>query len=85
MAKVYVSMTDTFMSGWGRAENKINKLIFECDSEEEAQIVQQNATNRSDQEEIMITTCIPDFRGDEFLVQHKDKLEYPHWYKKGQF
>ena len=27
--KLYVTMTDKFMSGWGLADNKINKLVFE--------------------------------------------------------
>ena len=26
--KYYVTMTDSFMSGWGYAKNKINKLVF---------------------------------------------------------
>jgi len=26
----YVTMTDSFMGGWGTAEGKINKLVFEC-------------------------------------------------------
>ena len=29
--KVFVSMNDKFLSGWGPAKNKINKLVIECD------------------------------------------------------
>ena len=46
MKKYYVTMNDTFMSGWGYAEGKINKLIFECDSYKEAEIVAENARYR---------------------------------------
>lgn len=35
----YVTMTDKFMSGWGPARDKINKLVIECASySEDAQI-----------------------------------------------
>ena len=26
----YVTMTDRFMTGWGEAKDKINKLVFVC-------------------------------------------------------
>jgi len=32
----YVTMTDKFMSGWGQAHGKINKMVVECDTYEEA-------------------------------------------------
>ena len=41
--KYYVTMTDKFMSGWGYAENKINKLIFICDNYKDAKIVFNNS------------------------------------------
>jgi len=45
----YVTMTDKFMSGWGLAKGKINKLIFSCDTYEQAIIVRNNAQARTDQ------------------------------------
>ena len=45
----YVKTVDTFMSGWGKAEDKVNILVFLCDSMDEAEIVAENAGNRSDQ------------------------------------
>jgi hypothetical protein len=39
--KYWVSMTDKFMSGWGMAENKINKLVIECDSYDIAECVEE--------------------------------------------
>ena len=41
--KFYVTMTDKFMSGWGNAANKTNKLIIECDSYQDAELIQKNA------------------------------------------
>jgi hypothetical protein len=55
MKKVYVTMTDKFMSGWGMAEGKINKLIFECDNVQEAHVVADNAERRGDMKYINVT------------------------------
>ena len=43
MSKYYVTMTDEFMSGWGNAARKTNKLVIECDSMCEAIVVEGNA------------------------------------------
>jgi hypothetical protein len=82
---MFVTMTDTFMSGWGKAENKINKLVFICDNYEEATIVAENARNRGDQKYINITNKKPYYSSDRYYVQFKNKEEYPNWYKKGYF
>ena len=47
-------MTDKFMSGWGEADNKINKLVFTCKDIQEARIVKDNAEHRTDQKHINI-------------------------------
>ena len=36
-------MTDSFMSGWGRAMNLTNKFIVECNTLEEAETIEKNA------------------------------------------
>jgi len=81
----YVTMTDKFMSGWGEARGKINKLIFECDSLQEARIVADNAENRSDQKNINIATKKPYYSSKTHYAQVKTKEEYPEWYKEGYF
>ena len=48
MSKYYVTMTDRFMSGWGMAKGKTNKLIIECDTHEQAEIIKRNALRRSE-------------------------------------
>ncbi len=80
MPKYWVSMTDNFMSGWGKAKGKVNKLVLECDSREEALIVEQNARKRSDQNDIKIHGQEPVFGDDFFYVSYKTKKEYPKWY-----
>jgi hypothetical protein len=83
--KFYVTMTDSFMSGWGIAKGKKNKLIFECDSLEEARTVEENARNRGDQKYINICSKFPYYNSDRYYVQVKNKEEYPSWYEKGYF
>lgn len=90
----YVTMTDVFMSNWGRAENLINKLIFLCDTYAEAQIVADNARARRDQIRVNICSRKPsyyrstqgsDYRVGNYFVQNKTKQEYDSWYVKGYF
>ena len=92
--KYYVTTTDKFMSGWGKAKGLINKLIFICDSFEEALIVENNARNRSDQKYVSINYSLPSYyrktKGTDYVcgnyyVQIKTKEDYPSWYKVGFF
>ena len=85
MPKIYVTMTDSFLSGWGMAKGKINKLVFECDSYEEAEIVADNARNRGDQKYINISYKKPYYNKNKYFVQFKTKEEYPNWYKENYF
>ena len=57
--KIYVTMTDKFMSGWGNAANKTNKLIIECDSYQDAELIQKNAEKRSEMKYINICSTQP--------------------------
>ena len=79
--KIYVSMTDTFMSGWGLSEGKINKLIFECDNYEEVMIVLNNAKNRKEMKYIKVHEKIPKNKENKYFIQIKNKNVYPDWYK----
>lgn len=83
--KYYVTMTDKALSGWGSAKGRINKLIFECDSYDEACTVAENANNRSDMKYVNITSKKPYYSSARYYTQYKDKAEYPSWYEKGYF
>jgi len=83
--KYYVTMTDKFMSGWGKAKGKINKLVFECSSYSEACIVEDNAKNRTDQKNINICTKKPYYNKDRYYVQYVTKEQYTSWYEKDYF
>ena len=79
--KVYVTMTDKFMSGWGLSQGKINKLIFVCDSAEEAQIVFHNAESRGDMKHINMTVTKPYYSPSKYYAQTKTKEDSSNWYK----
>jgi len=59
--KYYVTMTDRFMSGWGMAKDKDNKLVIVCDTWDEAQIVYDNACHRSEMKFVNIRTTRPSY------------------------
>ncbi len=52
-------MTDKFMSGWGMAKDKTNKLIIECQTIEQAEQVERAAKSRSEMRYINIRTTKP--------------------------
>lgn len=79
--KIYVSMTDTFMSGWGLSEGKINKLIFECDNYEEAMLVLNKAKNRKEMKYVKVHEKMPNYNESKYFVQIKNKNVYPNWYR----
>lgn len=81
----YVTTTDKFLSGWGLAEGKISKLVFECESMEEAMIVAENAKARSDQKNVNICSTKPHYPANTHYTQIKTKEKHPSWYKKGYF
>lgn len=85
----FVLTNDSFMSGWGHAQNRINTLIFSCDSLSEAEIVATNARNRTDQTHIRIVSGHKlqqyKLRNATHLYQLKDKPGYPSWYKPDYF
>jgi len=83
--KYWVTMTDKFMSNWGLSENRINKLVFECENFNEARIVAENAENRSDQKYINICSNKPYYNNKRYFVQIKNKEIYPSWYEKDYF
>ena len=80
MRKFYVCMTDKFMSGWGLAQGKINKLVIECETYIEAAIVYNNAKHRSEMIYINIRNTKPYYNKNRFLVSWHDKTDYSPWF-----
>lgn len=76
----YVSMTDKFLSGWGKADGKINKLVLECDSMGEATTVEINAKDRSEMKDIAVHGHKPHFNTKKYHTTYHGKPDYKRWY-----
>lgn len=81
----WVTMTDKHMSYWGMSKDKKNKLVFLCETYEEAEIVAENAKNQGSQIHINIRTTKPYYNSNYNYVQIKTKDDYDSWYVKGYF
>ena len=67
----FVTMTDKFLSGWGRAEGKINKFVVACYSYEQAETIERNAHKRNEMKYINITSKKPYYPAGRYLVSWK--------------
>ena len=80
----YVNMTDKFMSEWGKARWRTNKLCIACETLEEAKIVEQNALSRSEMIYVNICHKKPQSKTHQYYSWH-DKESYPTWFIRGAF
>ncbi len=79
----YVTMTDSFLSGWGGAEGKTCKYIYPCSNYREASIVADNAKGRGDQRYVNIRTSKPYYNSRTHLTKWASKENNASWYKEG--
>lgn len=59
----FVTMTDKFMSGWGMASGKINKLVIECETYQQAETLARNAKKRPEMRYVNIVRNKPRYPG----------------------
>jgi hypothetical protein len=81
----YVTMTDKFLSGWGMARNKTAKLVIECETYAEAEIVKENALNRTDTKNVSIRTTRPAYPVATHYTDYHNKTSYEKWFEPGYF
>ena len=74
--KIYVTMTNKFMSGWGKAENKVNKFIVVCETIEQARTIERNAKERNEIKYINICFTKPCYNKGRYIesVRSYDEL-----------
>lgn len=65
-APYFVTMTDKFMSGWGLAKGKTNKLIIACDSFQDAQKIERNAKKRNEMKYVNICSRKPQIKNHHY-------------------
>lgn len=81
----FVSMTDNFMSGWGQAEDKINKYVVECDNVQQAELIFKNAKKRSEMSNVIISEGkAPYYAKDKYLVTNKKYEDLGGAWKDGE-
>jgi hypothetical protein len=73
---MYVVATDSFMSGWGRAENKINKLIIKCSDIVEARHIETILRTMPEMKYIHIHTTKPYYNKNKYLISLKKVGSY---------
>ena len=83
--RYYVTMTDKFLSGWGMAQGKINKLVITCETYQEAETVERNCLNRSDMKFVNVRSTRPYYNQNHYFVSWHDKNDYPNLFKPGAF
>ena len=68
----YVTMKDTFMSGWGQAEGLVNIYQVECDTSEQAEQVAYAGRGREEMRNVRISEGrAPYYSKAKYLVTKK--------------
>ena len=79
---VYVTMTDKFMSGWGMAKGKTNKLVIECENRMQAEELADYAENERDEMKyINIIYTKPHYNSNRYLTSWKVYSQMTGWIK----
>jgi len=80
-------MTDKFFSGWGMAADKTDKLVISCETFEQAQVVYDNAYNRSEMKYVNIRSSKPYYNSRYYKVDYhgKEQGDYESWFIPNYF
>jgi hypothetical protein len=79
----FVTMTDKLLSKWGEAKGKISKVVFVCETLEQAYIVEANAIGRSEMKWVSVVQRHPSYSKARYHVTTKTIATSPAWYKIG--
>lgn len=81
--KYYVTATDKFMSGWGRAKDKINKVVIECDNYDEADRIESKLMEREEMKYVNISSNKPYYNVNTHVTTYvtKDNELHQLWYR----
>ena len=71
----YVTMTDSFLSGWGKAEGRSNKFVIACDTLSQAIIISDKARRRSEMKYVRISSRKPCYNPSKYLTSWRDYKE----------
>lgn len=82
---LYVTMTDTFLTGWGKARGRIAKYVMGANTLEEAQIIIQNAEDRGDQKNIRLRQTRPTYPILTHRIGFMDRESAKAWLEPNSF
>ena len=77
----YVSATDLFYTNWDYGKGKIVKIVFLCDTIEEALDLAHNERLRQDRADIKISCLRPKYKKNKYLIDLRGKTEK--WFREG--
>lgn len=77
----YVTMTDKFMSGWGQAAGKTNKLVIGCDNYEQVRLIAKNAKTNNSFKFVNISSRKPYYKSNVY-VSYKDFNDLSGYWKE---
>lgn len=66
----WVTMTDSFMSGWGKSKGKTNKYVVKCNTYKQAKLIEKNAKRRPEMKYVNITSRKPNYNAKRFHVSN---------------
>lgn len=67
----YVTATDKFMSGWGLAENKTNKVVVVCENWQEAREVKEALHSRDEMKYINVRSNKPYYNNNYVISWYR--------------
>jgi hypothetical protein len=59
------------MSGWGEAKGKINKLVIECETPDQAFLIEKNAKKRNEMKYVNFCLTKPSYSNSLYLTSWK--------------
>lgn len=78
--KYYITATDKFMSGWGKATNKINKVVSGTNNYSEAESIERKFKNRPEFKNVNIRITKPYYDKKNYLISYIEKDSIiKHW------
>ena len=77
----YVTATDKFLSGGGKASGKIHKIIVVCKDYDQAKKVQSNMQNDRTLKYVNITDVKPSYSSKKYTQKIMDAADAPLWNK----
>ena len=68
----YVTASDSFFSGWGKAQDKVNKIVVEVETYQEAVKVYNKLKARHEMKYVNIASNRPRYSNEKFYVSVYD-------------